>query len=228
VRLLVVGFYRWQVIWLSQEIVETFFVYRMNLCTLKPGSIIPTSIVLFFGYCKIAHINNVWLYGMNFIFKCCTQHHSFRILGHGPQYFQNKGFWEAAAKWTLGFFKYTVAVSSFCFYQIQQTAFVLIFLDCVMIVFSPHPVPCSVPGVLLGGGEKGTLDICDWHWLESEADIILLLPKVLWFSLLVRSNSMTHCLVLQLGVAAVWLKTRRFQCMKCCGHTRISYVCFGN
>jgi hypothetical protein len=34
----------------------------MNLCILKPGSIIPTSIVLFFGYCKIVHINNV----MNF------------------------------------------------------------------------------------------------------------------------------------------------------------------
>jgi len=104
VRLLLVGFYRWQVIWLSQETFETFFVYQMNLCTLKPGSIIPTSIVLFFGYWKIAHINNVWLYGMNFTFKCCTQHHSFRILGHGPLYFQNKGSWEAAAKWMLGFF----------------------------------------------------------------------------------------------------------------------------
>jgi len=61
----------------------------------------------------------------------------------------------------LGFLKYTVAVSSFCCYQIQQTAFVLIFFDCVMIVLSPHPVPCSVTGVLLGGGEIGTLYICD-------------------------------------------------------------------
>ena len=143
-------------------------------------------------------------------------------------YFQNEGFWEAAAKWMLRFFKYTIAVSSFCFYQIQQTAFVLIFLDCVMIVLSPHPAPCSVPGVLLGGGEIRTLDICEWHWLEREGDTILLLPNVPWFSLLVRSNSVTHCLVLQLGVAAVWLKTRRFQCMKCYGHMRISYICFGN
>jgi len=140
----------------------------MNLCTLKPGSIIPTSIVLFFGYCKIAHINYVWLYGMNFTFNCCTQHHSFRILGLGPQYFQNEGFWEAEAKWTLHFFKYTITVSSFCFYQIQQTEFVLIFSDCVMIVLSLHRVPCSVPGVLLGGGETGTLDICHWHWLGRE------------------------------------------------------------
>ena len=29
-----------------------------------------------------------------------------------------------------------------------------------MIVLLPHPVPSSVPGVLLGGGETGTLDIC--------------------------------------------------------------------
>jgi hypothetical protein len=61
----------------------------------------------------------------------------------------------------ITFFKYTIAVSSFCYYQIQQTAFVLIFLDCIMSVLSPHPDPCSVPGVLLGGGEIGTLDICD-------------------------------------------------------------------
>lgn len=105
VRLLLVGFYRWQVIWLSQEIGEIFFVYGMNLCTLKPGSVIPTGIVLFSGYCKIAHINNVWLCGMICTFKCCSQHHSFRILGHGPQYFQNEGFWETAAKWILLFFK---------------------------------------------------------------------------------------------------------------------------
>ena len=38
---------------------------------------------------------------------------------------------------------------------------------------------------------------------------------------------MTHCLVLQRGVAAVWLRTGRFQCMKC-GHMRISYVYSGN
>lgn len=139
-------------------------------------------------------------------------YHSFRILGHGPQYFQMRVFEEQQQNEHYVFFKNTTAVSIFCFYQLQKTVFVLIFLNCVMIVPSPHAVPTSVPGVLLGGGEIATLDSCDWHWLEREADIMFLLPKVLSFSLLVRRNSMTPCLVLQRRVTAVWLKTRRFQC----------------
>jgi hypothetical protein len=84
----------------------------------------------------------VWLYGVNFTFKCFTHHHSFRILGHGPQYFQNEGFWEAAAKWTLHFFQYTIAVSSFLF--LSDTA------NCICINFFGlcHDRPLTSPSSL--------------------------------------------------------------------------------